>query len=120
MAHWPRSLSAGTAGLQPIAPGDAGFAPDLEARLDKAVANKRIWNQHGLVVLRNDRLVLERYFEGEDAARGVGEIGHVTFKPDTMHDLRSCSKSHRRFAVRRRVATGESAAAGSAAVLRVS
>jgi CubicO group peptidase (beta-lactamase class C family) len=93
MAHWPRSLSAGTAGLQPIAPGDAGFAPDLEARLDKAVANKRIWNQHGLIVLRNDRLVLERYFEGEDQARGVGEIGHVTFKPDTMHDLRSCSKS---------------------------
>jgi CubicO group peptidase (beta-lactamase class C family) len=79
--------------LQPIAPGDAGFAPDLEARLDKAVASKRIWNQHGLIVLRNDRLVLERYFEGEDQARGVGEIGHVAFKPDTMHDLRSCSKS---------------------------
>jgi CubicO group peptidase (beta-lactamase class C family) len=79
--------------LQPIAPGDAGFAPDLEARLDKAVANKRIWNQHGVIVLRNDRLVLERYFEGEDQARGVGEIGRVTFKPDTMHDLRSCSKS---------------------------
>ena len=93
MAHWPRSLSAGTAGLQPIAPGDAGFAPDLEARLDKAVASKRIWNQHRLIVLRNDRLVLERYFEGEDRARSVGEIGHVTFKPDTMHDLRSCSKS---------------------------
>ena len=93
MAHWPRSLSAGTAGLQAIAPGDAGFAPDLEARLDKAVADKRIWNLHGLVVLRKDRLVLERYFEGEDRARGVGDIGHVTFKPDTMHDLRSCSKS---------------------------
>jgi CubicO group peptidase (beta-lactamase class C family) len=79
--------------LQPIAPGDAGFAPDLEARLDKAVASKRIWNQHGLIVLRNDRPVLERYFEGEDEARGVGDIGRVTFKPDTMHDLRSCSKS---------------------------
>lgn len=58
MAHWPRSLSSGTDGSQPIAPGDAGFAPDLEARLDKAVASKRIWNQHGLIVLRNDRLVL--------------------------------------------------------------
>ena len=39
MAHWPRSLSAGTAGLQPIAPGDAGFAPDLEARLEKITAS---------------------------------------------------------------------------------
>jgi len=93
MAHWPKSLSAGTAGLQPIAPRNAGFAPDLEARLDETVANKRIWNLHGLVVLRNDQLVLERYFEGEDETRGVGQIGHVTHKPDTMHDLRSCSKS---------------------------
>src|SRR5882724_4485401 len=93
MAQWPRSLSARTAALQPIAPGDAGFAPDLEARLDKAIADKRIWNLHGLVVLRNDRLVLERYFEGEDQVRGIGAVGHVAFKPDTMHDLRSCSKS---------------------------
>lgn len=56
---------------------DAGFAPDLGARLDKAVADKRVWNQHGLVVLRGNRLVLERYFEGEDEARGVGAIGRV-------------------------------------------
>ena len=92
MAQWPWSLSAGAAALQPIAPGDAGFAPDLEARLDRAIADQRIWNQHGLVVLRNDRLVLERYFEGEDETRDAGKI-HVTHTADTMHDLRSCSKS---------------------------
>jgi len=74
-------------------PADAGFAPDLAARLDKAIAEKRIWNVHGLVVLRNDRLVLERYFEGEDRARGIGSIGRISFGPDTLHDLRSCSKS---------------------------
>jgi CubicO group peptidase (beta-lactamase class C family) len=93
MAQWPRSLSAGPAALQAIAQGDAGFAVDIEARLDKAIADKRIWNQHGIVVLRNDRLVLERYFEGEDAARGIGSIGRVTHTADTLHDLRSCSKS---------------------------
>jgi CubicO group peptidase (beta-lactamase class C family) len=93
VAHAYEALSAGTDAWLPIAPGDAGFAPDLEARLDKAVADKRIWNLHGLVVLRNDRLVLERYFEGEDHTCGIGEIGRVTFKPDTLHDLRSCSKS---------------------------
>ena len=76
-----------------VPPVDAGFAPDLEARLDKAIADKRVWNLHGLIVLRNDRLVLERYFEGEDRARGIGAIGRVAFKSDTMHDLRSCSKS---------------------------
>jgi hypothetical protein len=46
-------------------PTDASFAPDLEARLDKAIADKRVWNLHRLVVLRNRRLVLERYFEEE-------------------------------------------------------
>src|SRR5262249_45506243 len=86
--------AAGPPGGGPaVAPGDAGFAPDLAARLDKAIADQRIWNLLGLVVLRNDRLVLERYFEGEDVARGIGRIGRVTFKPDTLHDLRSCSKS---------------------------
>jgi hypothetical protein len=49
--------------FSPIASVDAGFAPDLEARLDKAVADKRVWNQHGLVVLHGNRLVLERYFK---------------------------------------------------------
>jgi hypothetical protein len=52
-----------------------------------------VWNQHGLVVLRGNRLVLERYLEGEDEARGVGAIGRVTFSTDSMHDLRACSKS---------------------------
>jgi CubicO group peptidase (beta-lactamase class C family) len=93
IAHSPRALSAAADGWSRIDPREAGFAPDLEARLDKAIADKRIWNLHGLVVLRNDRLVVERYFEGEDQARGTGKIGHVTFKPETIHDLRSCSKS---------------------------
>ena len=86
-------LSAAADPWLPIAPGEAGFAPDLEARLDQAIADKRIWNVHGLIVLRNDRVVLERYFDGNDRERGVGDIGHVAFRPETLHDLRSCSKS---------------------------
>jgi len=88
-----RSSSAQTNGWLRITPMEAGFASDLEPRLDKAIADKRVWNLHGLVVLSHDRLLLERYFEGEDRVRGVGQIGRVTFTPDTMHDLRSCSKS---------------------------
>jgi len=93
VAQWPSTISAATDAWPLVAPGDAGFTPDLDARLDKAIADKRIWNLHGLVVLRDDRLVLERYFEGEDQARDRGAIGRVAFKPDTKHDLRSCSKS---------------------------
>ncbi|NVN85358.1 MAG: serine hydrolase [Rhodopseudomonas sp.] len=89
----PRGAFAVSDRWLPITPADAGFAPDLEARFDKAVAERRVWNLHGLVVLRNDRLVLERYFDGDDRARGIGDLGRVSFKPKTLHDLRSCSKS---------------------------
>ena len=73
-------------------PFEAGFADDLEARLGKAVADKRIWNMHAVIVIRGGRLVLERYFDGADDARGT-PLGVVAFKPDTLHDLRSVSKS---------------------------
>src|SRR5262249_20307566 len=58
------------AALPSASPDEEGFAPDLEARLDKALAAKRVWGLHGVVVVRDGRLVLERYFEGDDNARG--------------------------------------------------
>jgi len=70
---------------------EPGFKSDLEALLDKATAEKRVWNLHGVVIMRDGRLVLERYFEGEDNARGT-PLGKVAFKADTLHDLRSVSK----------------------------
>src|SRR3984893_4559215 len=42
-----------------VSPAEAGFADDLGARLDKAIAEKRVWNLHWLVVLRHDRLGVE-------------------------------------------------------------
>lgn len=77
---------------QTIDPADAGFAPDLGARLDKLVADKRVWNLHGIVIVRDRRIVLERYFEGEDNNWGK-LLGSVRFAPDTLHNLYSVSKS---------------------------
>jgi CubicO group peptidase (beta-lactamase class C family) len=85
--------SAAAFDWQPVSLAEAGFAGDLGARLDKAISDKRIWNLHGVVVVRNGRLVFERYFEGEDTARGSRPVGLVSFKPDTLHDLRSVTKS---------------------------
>jgi CubicO group peptidase (beta-lactamase class C family) len=53
---------------------------------------KRVWDLHGVVIVRAGCLVFERYFEGEDNARG-SPLGRVAFKADTLHDLRSVSKS---------------------------
>src|SRR5215475_15960133 len=71
---------------------EAGFTPDLEALLDKVITDKRVWNLHGIVIMREGRLVLERYFEGDDNARGR-PLGKVAFTASTLHDLRSVSKS---------------------------
>ena len=77
---------------QTTMPADAGFVPDLDARLDKLIADKRAWGLHGIVVTRMGKLVFERYFEGEDEVWGR-PLGRVTFGPDTLHDLRSVTKS---------------------------
>jgi len=77
---------------RPTFPPDK-FAADVIRRLDQAVAERRVWNIHGLLVLQNGKLIVERYFEGQDRERGVGDLGTVKFAAETLHDLRSCSKS---------------------------
>jgi CubicO group peptidase (beta-lactamase class C family) len=93
MSQLPGTGLAAAFEWQPVSLREAGFADDMGARLDKAIADKRVWNLHSVVVVRHGRLVFERYFEGEDTARGNRPIGVVSFKPDSPHDLRSASKS---------------------------
>src|SRR5208282_4046968 len=71
-----------------IAPADTG----IEARLDAALAAGRLPNLHGVVAVRRGQLVLERYGEGEDDSRGQ-PLGRVPFRPETLHDVRSVTKS---------------------------
>jgi CubicO group peptidase (beta-lactamase class C family) len=87
-----RATLAAAADWLTIAPSDAGFTSELEPLLDKATNEKHVWNLHGIVIVRKGRLVLERYFEGDDNARGRS-LGKIAFTPDTLHDLRSVSKS---------------------------
>ena len=49
-------------------------------------------NIHAVVVVRNGKLAMERYFSGEDERWG-DKLGRVTFGPEVKHDLRSISKS---------------------------
>jgi len=75
-----------------ISPTEAGFGSDMEARLDKLIADKRAWGLHGVLVVRNRQIVLERYFEAEDNNWGQS-LGLVHFGPDTLHNLYSVTKS---------------------------
>ena len=83
---------AASSELRKVTPADAGFASNLDARLDDLVKSGRAWKLHGVVIMRKGALVLERYDAGEDEIWGTS-IGRVAFGPDTLHDLRSVTKS---------------------------
>lgn len=70
----------------------AGFAADLPDRLEDARGAGVLPNLHGVVAARGGDIFLERYFTGPDAAR-ARPLGIVRFGPDTLHDLRSVTKS---------------------------
>jgi CubicO group peptidase (beta-lactamase class C family) len=50
-------------------------------------------NIHSLLILKNNKLVLEKYFEGEDAIIGKGWVGLRQHDIDSLHDVRSVTKS---------------------------
>lgn len=71
---------------------EAGFAGETGERLDDLYASGALPNLHAVVVARRGKLALERYLEGEDERWG-DPLGRVAFGPETLHDLRSVSKS---------------------------
>lgn len=73
-------------------PEDSGFAPDLEARLDAGIRSGLLRDLHAVLVVAQGRVVLERYWDGEDESWGY-PLGQVRFGPEVLHDLRSVTKS---------------------------
>jgi CubicO group peptidase (beta-lactamase class C family) len=73
-------------------PEAAGFATDLGEKLDAGVRSGLLKGLHAVLVARRGEIVLERYWEGPDEAWGR-PLGHVAFGPETLHDLRSVTKS---------------------------
>jgi CubicO group peptidase (beta-lactamase class C family) len=57
---------------------------------DRLVASSA--NVHAVLVARGGRLVFERYFKGSDEINGVRK-GSVTFDADTLHNIKSVTKS---------------------------
>lgn len=64
---------------------------DLKRALNLAIestANGEFARQHSILIFKEGELVVERYWSGKDGWRGEREFG-----VDSLHDLRSCSKS---------------------------
>ncbi len=86
------ALSASSAPWPEISPKEAGFVVDIGERVDTAFKAGELSGLHGLTVARGGKLVLERYYQGLDENWGRN-LGVVNFGADTLHDLRSASKS---------------------------
>jgi CubicO group peptidase (beta-lactamase class C family) len=78
---------------QRISPVEAGFLPNMVEKLDDGVRTKEFDNLHAVIVARGGKLVLERYYEGEDRRTRGPALGTVKFGPEVKHDLRSVTKS---------------------------
>ena len=72
-------------------PEEVGLAPDVGSQLDNAFQSK-LDNVHGVVLVRQGKLVLERYQTGNDEMWGLRKDG-VVFGADRKHDIRSITKS---------------------------
>jgi CubicO group peptidase (beta-lactamase class C family) len=86
------SRSAEASGWTMASAAEAGLAPDMEARFEALRAAGRLQNLHGVVVLRDGAIAFERYLTGSDETRGK-PASEVAFGPETLHDLRSVTKS---------------------------
>lgn len=64
----------------------------LQAKVDAAMNAGTFPDFHGLVALHSGSLAVERYGVGDDYSWGR-PLGRITFGPDTLHDLRSVTKS---------------------------
>jgi CubicO group peptidase (beta-lactamase class C family) len=73
-------------------PESAGFDGRYLAGIAAAARNGALRNLHGVVVTKHNRLVFEAYFSGQDESWGR-PLGDVRFGPETLHDLRSVTKS---------------------------
>jgi CubicO group peptidase (beta-lactamase class C family) len=80
-------LATACAGL-PAAEADSKALDGLHGQ----ISSGEFPNVHSVIVLQHGRKVAEWYFEGADEARGR-PLGKVTFGPDTLHDIRSATKS---------------------------
>jgi hypothetical protein len=72
-------------------PAEAGFGPDLDENFEIARQAGTLPNLRGVIAARGGRIFFERYLAGFDAGRSP--LGIIRFGPETLHDMRSVSKS---------------------------
>jgi CubicO group peptidase (beta-lactamase class C family) len=73
-------------------PADVGLEPAPLAALGEQLKAKPELNVHSVLVVKDGALVYEQYLEGRDEYWGA-DLGVVRFDRETLHDMRSTTKS---------------------------
>ncbi|GHB49139.1 hypothetical protein GCM10007094_42930 [Pseudovibrio japonicus] len=90
MAVGSITLAAGAGAAQ--AQGQFTTAGDLAEKLELGIRSGLLTDLHGVMIAHGDKVVFEQFFEGPDFA-WADDLGTVRFQGDTLHDLRSVTKS---------------------------
>ncbi|MDZ4792869.1 MAG: serine hydrolase [Bacteroidota bacterium] len=64
----------------------------IEALTD-SITHGNYTNVHSVLIFKDDKLVYEQYWPGVDEVRMIGNVGTVPHHYDSLHDVRSISKS---------------------------
>ncbi|MHA4844869.1 serine hydrolase domain-containing protein [Flavitalea antarctica] len=70
---------------------EASARPSFE-QMDKAIRSGEYPNIHSVLVMHSDKLIYEKYYTANDEALGK-DLGPVKHSAETLHDLRSVTKS---------------------------
>lgn len=71
---------------------DAGIDASLISRMDSQVVNGTYPNIHSILIARKNKVVFEKYYPGKDQNWGK-DLGFIAHHRDSLHDIRSISKS---------------------------
>ena len=71
---------------------EAGLDSTIINKIDTAITNGTYPNIHSLLIVRDDKLVYEKYWAGKDQRWG-DDLGLIKHNQESLHDIRSISKS---------------------------
>ena len=80
-------------GIQTATLKEVGLNEKVIQSMVDSIVNGNYPNIHSVLIYRNNKLVYENYFPGRDQNRGRGNIGFADHHRDSLHDLRSVTKS---------------------------
>ena len=79
-------------GIETGLPEEVGMNADMLTLMAKEISHGTYPNIHSVLIAKNNKLVYEGYFEGQDESWG-DSLGVVKHDQNSLHDIRSVTKS---------------------------